>query len=81
MQDRFNEVTIEDFLTALHDREMTERAGEYGILFMLTALRKGISSDKILSMTLHDFVRTINMPPDIPGWNTMWGERVLYPNR
>ena len=80
MDDSFRTVTVEQFLEALRNDGREETADELSYDFMLAALLKEIPMDKLLSMTLREFVRAVNLPRGKRGWNTMWGERVLYPN-
>ena len=75
------ELTIGDFLEALQERDRGEEAESYYWSLLLLASVKGITPDELLSMTLEECVRAVNTPRGPPGWNTMWGEKIVYPYR
>ena len=80
VDDLFRTLTLEQFLEALHDKGKEDAATEFGYNFMFVALMNEIPLTQLLSMTLREFVRMVNIPEGKPGWNNMWGEKVLYPD-
>ena len=81
MVNQVPELTLGEFLEALQERGRDEEAEKYWWQILSLAISKAVTPDEMFSMTLDECVRSANIPDGPRGWNTMWGEKIVYPDR
>lgn len=64
-----------DGLLTFGEEEMCEG---YLLEIFMPMLFDGYTPEEIMDKPMEDIIRYLRSPGQIPGWNTVWGKKVVY---
>jgi len=67
-----------EFLDGLIEFNEEELAEGYLLEVFMPMLFDGYKPEEIMDMDMDSIIRYVRTPPGIPGWNTVWGKRIVY---